>query len=90
MGGTTSQRRNKHEMERVLDLLQPELKDAPFSPAVHRVIIEAASRIIAIEERRGDIPRAARSALAPEAQPYQDLIDRIFYAMAGLSASEAA
>jgi type I restriction-modification system DNA methylase subunit len=76
--------------ERVLDLLQPSMKDAPFSPAVRTVIIEAANRIIAIEERRGDISRAARSALAPEAQPYQDLIDRIFYAMAGLSASEAA
>jgi hypothetical protein len=61
------------DTERVFDLLQPALKDAPFSPAVHTVIIEAANRIIAIEERRGDIARAARSALAPEAQPYQDL-----------------
>jgi hypothetical protein len=78
------------DTERVFDLLQPALKDAPFSPAVRTVIIEAANRIIAIEERRGDIARAVRSALAPEAQPYQDLIDRIFCAMAGLSASEAA
>jgi hypothetical protein len=78
------------DTERVFDLLQPALNVAPFSPAARAVIIEAANRIIAIEERRGDIPRAARSTLAPAAKPYQDLIDRIFYAMAGLSASEAA
>jgi len=76
--------------EGVFDMLQPTLKNGPFSPAVLTVIIEAASRIIAIEERRGEISRAARSTLAPAAKPYQDLIDRIFYALAGLSASEAA
>ncbi len=78
------------DTERVFDLLQPALKNAPFSPAARTVIIEAANRIIAIEEKRGEISRAARSTLAPPAKPYQDLIDRIFYAMAGLSASEAA
>lgn len=77
------------ETERVLDLLQPALENAPFSPAARTIIIEAANQIIAIEERRGEISRAARATLAPEAKPYQDLIDRIFYAMAGLSASEA-
>lgn len=78
------------DTEHVFGLLQPALNVVPFSPAVRAVIMEAANRIIDIEERRGEISRAARSALAPEAQPYQDLIDRIFYAMAGLSASEAA
>lgn len=78
------------DMEKVFALLQPALNDAPFSPAVRTVIIEAANRIIDIEERRGEISRAARSTLTPAAKPYQDLIDRIFYAMAGLSASEAA
>jgi hypothetical protein len=73
----------------VFDLLQPALQNAPFSLAIRTVIIEAANRIIAIEERRGEISRAARSTLAPAAKPYQDLIDRIFYAMAGLSESEA-
>ena len=34
-------------------------------------------------------PRAARSALAPAAQPYQDLIDQLVCEMAGLSADEA-
>jgi hypothetical protein len=77
------------DKERVFDLLHPALNVVPFTLAVRTVIIEAANRIIAIEERRGEISRAARSTLAPAAQPYQDLIDRIFYAMAGPSASEA-
>lgn len=32
--------------------------------------------------------RTERSALAPAAQPYQDLIDSLFFGMAGLSADE--
>ena len=78
------------DVERVIEILQPELLNAPFSLAVRAVVIEAVNRIIALEEKRGEIPRAARSALAPEAQPYQDLIDRLFYEMAGLTATEAA
>ena len=35
-----------------------------------------------------DIGRTGSSALAPEAQPYQDLIDRILYRMAGLTDAE--
>jgi hypothetical protein len=77
------------DTKRVFDLLQPALNVVPFSLAARAVIIEAANRIIAIEERRGEISRAARSTLAPAAKPYQDLIDRIFYAM-GLSEPEAA
>src|SRR3972149_3707535 len=42
-----------------------------------------------LEERRGDIARTERSALAVEAQPYQDLLDRILYRMAGLTDAEA-
>jgi len=44
------------------------------------------------EAARGDIARSARSALAPEAQPFQDLIDCILcilYSMAGLTDAEA-
>ena len=33
--------------------------------------------------------RVERSALAPEAQPYQDFIDRLLYAMAGITDDEA-
>lgn len=78
------------DVEKVFTLLQPALTNAPFSHAVRAVIIEAVNRIIAIEESRGEISRAARSALAPAAQPYQDLIDRLFFAMAGLTDAEAA
>ena len=46
-------------------------------------------RIRAIETDRGEIARSERSALAPEAQPIQDLIDRILYRMAGLTEDEA-
>lgn len=46
-------------------------------------------RIALIEEQRGDIPRSARSELDPIAQPYQDLIDRLFYLMAGLNESQS-
>ena len=45
-------------------------------------------RIIAIEAARGEIPRSARSALAPAAQPLPALIDRLLYAMAGLAEGE--
>ncbi len=38
---------------------------------------------------RGEIRRVDRSALDPHAQPYQDFIDRLFYAMAGISDAEA-
>jgi len=48
----------------------------------------AVDRITAIEESRGDISRSSRSALDPQAQPFQDLIDRLFYAMAGLTNHE--
>ena len=45
--------------------------------------------IIASEQHRGEIARSERSALCAEAQPYQDLIDRLLYAMAGLNDDEA-
>ncbi len=46
--------------------------------------------IIAIETQRDAIRRIHRSALHPTAQPYQDFIDRLLYAMAGITAPEAA
>ena len=54
------------------------------------VISETAQKIIHFENARGDIPRSARSALDPKAQPYQHLIDRLFFKMAGLTESESA
>jgi hypothetical protein len=52
-------------------------------------VIEAINRIMAIEANRGDIPRSVRSSLDPAARPYQDLIDRIIYAMAGLTLAKS-
>jgi hypothetical protein len=68
--------------------LEPGLAAPPFSPAARDVIVDAVNRIIAIEKARGEIARSARSALAPEAQPLQDFIDRLLYAMAGLTPAE--
>ena len=52
-------------------------------------IVELVKRIIHIEKGRGEIARSERSKLDPAAQRYQDLIDRLFYAMAGLTDAEA-
>lgn len=75
---------------KVLATLDPACQTAPFPRAVRDVIITATERIIAIESARGDIVRTARSALDLAAHPYQDLIDGLFYRLAGLSAVEAA
>lgn len=76
-------------LDSVFQILQPGIKEPPFSPAVQDTIINLVRRIIDIEQTRGEISRSERSALSPEAQPYQDLIDRLFYAMAGLTDEEA-
>jgi hypothetical protein len=73
----------------ITDSLSSGLRNAPFSPAAYEIIIRAVDQIIEIEVERGVIPRAARSSLDVAAQPYQDLIDELFYAMAGLTREEA-
>jgi hypothetical protein len=78
------------DYEQVIQILQPTLINPPFDLAVRAVIVECVNRIMFIEANRGDIPRAARSSLDPAAQPYQVLIDRIIYAMAGLTPAESA
>jgi hypothetical protein len=78
------------DFDAVLQLLAPLLKEPPFSLVVRDIIIEAVKRISALEAARGDIARVERSHLAEAAQPYQDLIDRLLYKMAGLSDAEAA
>ena len=75
-------------MGHVLNALCDGLRTAPFSVAVRDTIVEAVNRIISIERARGTIARSERSALDRVAQPYQDLIDRLFYAMAGLTDDE--
>ena len=54
------------------------------------VIGEAARRIRVIEENRGDIRRAQRSALAERAQPLQELIDCVLFRLYGLTDEDAA
>jgi hypothetical protein len=76
--------RPEHFLADALAELRPLLDRPPFSPAVLAVIVAAVEQIIAIERERGDIARTDRSALAPDAQPYQDLIDQLLYGMAGL------
>jgi hypothetical protein len=68
--------------------LRPLLERPPFSPAVQTVIVAAVERIIAIEASRSQIARKDRSALDPDAQPYQDFIDQLLYGLAGLTAAE--
>lgn len=77
-------------LDDVLNILGPVLENPPFALAVQDVLVDLVRRIIAIEQARGEIARTERSALAPAAQPLQNLIDRIFYAMAGLTLDESA
>jgi hypothetical protein len=69
--------------------LEPPLAKPPFSGPVLACLVRLVDEISRIESARGDIARTERSALDPEAQPYQDLIDRILYRMAGLTEAEA-
>ena len=77
-------------VDEVVAMLRPHLETPPFRLAIRDAIVGVAKRIIAIERERGEISREPCSALDPAAQPYQDLIDRLLYAMAGLTAEESA
>jgi hypothetical protein len=57
--------------------------------SVSDCLIAVVERIVNIETNRGEIARADRSELAPEAQPLQKLIDRILFRLAGLTDNEA-
>jgi hypothetical protein len=52
-------------------------------------IIRPVDEISKIETARGAISRAERSALAREAHPCQERIDRIRYRITGLTGAEA-
>jgi hypothetical protein len=68
--------------------LAPAVKRPPFPLAIQDVLVHLVRRIIAIEQARNEIARVERSHLADAAQPLQNLIDRILYALAGLTAAE--
>ena len=80
---------NSGDLSVVLETLEPMTAKHPYSIVLSNLVGEAARKIIHFESERGDIPRSARSALAPKAQPYQDLIDKLFFMMAGLTESES-
>lgn len=79
-----------HSHGDALAALQLGLQQRPFARAVCSAVALTARRLIRIEQRRGDVPRLERSRLCPEAQFLQDLIDKVFFRMAGLTAEEAA
>ena len=79
----------RESWDEALTLIEPLLDKPPFSPTIMACIVFLVDEITKIETARGDIARTERSALAPEAQPYQDLIDRILYRIAGLTDAEA-
>jgi hypothetical protein len=70
-------------------VLEPQLAEPPFPATVMACLVRLVDEIGKMESSRGDIARTERSALAPQAQPVQDLIDRILYRMAGLTDAEA-
>ncbi len=72
----------------VLELLHAPLAVAPFSLAIRDVVVELVRRIVEAEQKRGEIARSERSALCADARPYQDLVDQLLYAMAGLTEGE--
>ena len=76
--------------ESALFLLAPLLETAPFSPVLIDTVVLAVERIVEAEKRRGSMSRSDRSALSAKAQPFQDFLDELFFAMAGLSAEEVA
>lgn len=90
--GGTSRKAGPADPEKMIrevcGILQPAMAKPPYGRAVRDTIIELVGRIAAIEKRRGEISRSDRSALALAAQPYQELIDRIFYQLAGLSEAD--
>jgi hypothetical protein len=62
----------------------------PFSATLMTLFGDLSETICAIEAHRGEISRAERAALDLEAQPIQDLIDRLLFNMAGFKNPEVA
>jgi hypothetical protein len=73
----------------VADAIAAAIEGPPFDLAASAALIALTERISAIETARATMPRAERSQLSEEAQRYQDAIDRIVFAMAGLTREES-
>jgi type I restriction-modification system DNA methylase subunit len=80
---------NRRQWSEAFGLIEPILAEPPFSSEVIDCIVSLVEGISNIEAVRGDIARTERSALDPRAQPYQDLLDRIIFRLAGLTDAEA-
>ena len=79
----------KGEFDAAFDALKPAMKTAPFSKILADVLVDCVREIHRIEESRGTIDRSARSSLSAAAQPFQGFIDRLLFAMTGLTKEEA-
>jgi hypothetical protein len=75
--------------DEAIRLLSPALNEPPFPSAVSAALVCAADKVIEIEAARAEVNKRDRAFLAAHAQPYQKFIDRIIFAMAGLSELEA-
>jgi hypothetical protein len=74
--------------EGAIKTVEPFMNAPPFDPVVMACMIQLVEAISRIEANRGDIVRTERSALAPQAQPYQDLLDKMLFRLAGLTDAE--
>jgi hypothetical protein len=78
----------ENDIDAVRRLLQDLIGEPPFESAITEIIAAVVERIAMCERNRGEITRTARSALAEEAQPWQDVLNEVFYAMAGIDTAE--
>jgi hypothetical protein len=74
----------------VLQALAAYWTEVPFNPAIEQLLITLSRRVRAIEKCRGPVSRADRARLATTAQPYQDLMDGIFFRLVGFAERETA
>ena len=70
----------------VIDSLGSAFDAAPFSPVIERSIIHLSRRIQTIESTRASVSRAERAHLDVRAQPLQDAIDTLLFALVGFGA----
>jgi hypothetical protein len=80
---------DEHDVSAAWRTIEQDLAEAPYPETVAICMVKLVEQVMTIEANRGEITRAQRSALAPEAQPLQDLLDRMIFRMAGLTDGEA-
>jgi hypothetical protein len=73
----------------VIQRVQSGLLQPPFAASVRQLIVETVRTIVQNETNRGGISRAQRSELGTESTALQQLLDELFYRMAGISDVES-